>query len=110
MAGRWDGELPRGGATRLEAGQVSAAFTRKLRAVAEVCRLWQMVRLDGQGQPAERLAHTIRCQYIPGECRFGDLQTCSKISKGSRFGQFQWRLSEITHVWFVISVPRLTDG
>lgn len=49
MARRRHGELPRGGAARLQAGQVSAAFTRKLRAVAEVRRLRQMVRLDGQG-------------------------------------------------------------
>lgn len=65
VSGR-NGELARGGTARHEAGQVSVASARELRAVVAVRRLWQMVRLDRKGQSAERMAYALRCQHFPG--------------------------------------------
>lgn len=66
MAGGGNGELSRGGAARGQAGPLPAAAARVLRAGAEVRAPGQVVRLHRQGQPAQRLAHALRSQHIPG--------------------------------------------
>lgn len=66
MASSRHGEQQRGGVARGEAGQVPAAPARVVRAVAAVRVLRQVVRVHRQGQPAQRLAHALWCQYIPG--------------------------------------------
>lgn len=66
MAGGGHGELSRGGAPRGQAGPLPAVAARVLRAGAEVRAPGQVVRLHRQGQPAQRLAHALRSQHIPG--------------------------------------------
>jgi len=71
FVGWQDGEQLRGGAALPEAGQVPAAPARQLRAVAQVRPERQVVRVDGQGQPAQCLAHALRRQHLPGAVPFG---------------------------------------
>lgn len=70
MAGRGNGELERGSVARHKAGQVPVASARELRAESEVCGVRKVVRVDGQGQPPERLADAVRCFDIPSESCF----------------------------------------
>lgn len=67
VAGRRDGELERGGASRHQVRQVSAASARLLRALAAFRLLRQVVRLDRQRQSAERVAYAVRCFNISGK-------------------------------------------
>lgn len=68
VAGRGHGELERRGAALQQAGQVPAAPARELRALAQVCRLRQVVRQHRQGQLAERVEDPLRRLHLPSEC------------------------------------------
>jgi hypothetical protein len=68
VAGRGHGELERRGAALQQAGQVPAAPARELRALAQVCRVRQVVRQHRQGQLAERVEDTLRRLHLPSEC------------------------------------------
>ena len=63
-----NGEQQRGGAASLQARQIPASLARQLRAFSQVRLLWKVVRQHRQRQPAERLAHAVRCQHISGVC------------------------------------------
>ena len=62
-----NGEFQCGGVAREQTGQVPTTSARKLRSVTQVRQLWQMVRLDGQGQFAQRMANSLWRLDLPGK-------------------------------------------
>ena len=58
------------GAAHVETRQISITLTRIVCPFAEICRHWQVVRVDRQRQPPQRLAHSIRSFNLSGNSLF----------------------------------------